>query len=76
MNESGYGIDRGWQATLPTLAAAKRWGLRNFDHDDFTIAKVRGGTMLRYTWMGEDRGDDPEDLAEIARSLGLAYSES
>ena len=73
MDEMGSGVDRGWCATLPTLAAAKRWGLREFGHDDFTIAVVNRAQrrLVQYTWMGEDRGDTPEDLAAIAASLDL-----
>lgn len=60
--------------TYPTLAAAKRHGLRECGHDDFNIAEVDGQRMLRWTWMGEDLGDTPDDLAWIAESLGLVTS--
>lgn len=53
-----------------SLYAAKRAGLRYFDHDDFNIAVLENGKLARWTWMGEDIDEAPEDFEAIAERLG------
>ena len=69
--ERGYDIERYWLSGHPSLAAAKRSGLRDLGHDDFNIAKVRDGVLLAWTWMGEDTEPPTtaDELAEIAPTL-------
>lgn len=69
----GYDCIYSHVRTLPTLAAAKRWGLREFGHDDFVIIIAKAGRLYRVTWMGEDRGDTDDDMHEIAHKLDLTY---
>lgn len=75
LNEGGCGISRRLVSKHQSLAVAKREGMRKLGHDDFCIAKVfmPDGRMMHYGWMGEDRGDTPEDLELIAASLGWRY---
>lgn len=55
--------------TYPSLAAAKRHGLNLYGSDDFNIAMVRQGKIVRWTWMGEDIGETPEVMAELEQWL-------
>jgi hypothetical protein len=59
---------------FPTVAQAKRWGWREFDHDDFQLAVVDGDRLLDLTWMGEPLepdGASHDELVELASVLGL-----
>lgn len=69
--EAGFDICRYPEGRHPTLSEAKRWGLREWDHDDFNIAIVDGDRLIDWTWMGESIGEPPDTLAEIATSIGL-----
>jgi hypothetical protein len=55
-----------------TLSAAKRSGLRELGHDDFNIAVVRDGRMVRWTWMGEDTEGPTtyDEMVAISERLG------
>lgn len=57
----------------PTLAAARRAGLKEFGHDDFNIAYVQGDVLVRWTWMGEDTEPPTigEELTSQAKAIGL-----
>lgn len=55
--------------TYPTMASAIRNGLNAYGCDDFNIAVVRDGKILRWTWMGEDIGETPEVMAELEQWL-------
>ncbi|WP_047892572.1 hypothetical protein [Micromonospora sp. RV43] len=46
------------------------WAVR--EHDDWLIAVVSGESLVGLAWMFEDR-DDAEELADVARALGLAF---
>lgn len=70
--DAGFDIYRYPQGRHPTLAAAKRWGLREWDHDDFNIAIVEGDRLIDWTWMGESIGENAETLSEIAGQIGCS----
>jgi hypothetical protein len=58
----------------PTRDKAVQEGIWELDHDDFLLAIVEGDEVVGVAWQNEDRGTDPEDLAEraaIAQALGL-----
>lgn len=70
----GYDISRSFLERLPSLASAKRWGLRRLDHDDFNIAVVDGDRLIDWTWMGDTLSEPPETMFEIAESLGWRFA--
>ena len=69
-NERG-GFETSWGhiGTYQSMDAAKRNGLNTYGSDDFCIAVVRGGKIIRWTWMGEDIGETPEVMADLEQWL-------
>lgn len=55
-----------------SITAARRWGIAEFDHDDFNLAIVEGSRLIDLTWMGEQLEPDGcthADLVEVARQV-------
>lgn len=50
--------------------AAVRAGWREFDHDDFNVGRV--DSTNRLVWFGWQYQELDDDLAEVARQIGLS----
>lgn len=75
MNESGYGINYGWDGErFDTLKEAIEHGWEVRDSDDFNIGHVDGDRLTWFGWMDEKIDEPDDDMALIADDTGLTYA--
>jgi hypothetical protein len=60
----------------PNRRAAIRHGLNIEGHDDFVLAHLRGGELLKVTWQYEDRPEDDEADERMEMALALGWRTS
>ncbi len=61
-----------WDGSFrPTRKAAYEHGVDTYGHDDFYLGRVMHGVLLAVGHFDGDYPDDHEDLADVARQVGL-----
>ncbi len=73
-DESGYRTTYSGGPRYRTLQRAWDTGCAEFGHDDFQIAEVVDGVLLRLWWGARLIEETPGDLASVAEHLGLTTS--
>lgn len=74
MNESGFGIDYGWDGERfnnRADAIEHGWDIRG--SDDFNIAQTYGDDLVWFGWMDRRIDEDDETMREIAEAIGLTF---
>jgi hypothetical protein len=71
--DSGYSHEYSWLGPVRTQhRAAERDGFKAQHSDDFNIGVIRGGELVALLWMWEVIDDEPDVLADVVESAGVA----